>query len=271
MSLKPRGFGFTSWLLLVGLAIAVAACSKSGKPSARIFASPDEASNALLDATKSGDQKELAAIFGPDSNEVIYSGDTVEDKKDAETFAAAYGAMHRWRKLPDGTQLLLVGADNFTLPIPLKQNGGGQWFFDTAAGKDEILSRRIGRNELAIIEVCRAVADAQAEYFSQPRDGESTNQYAAKFISDPGRQNGLYWKSPEGQPDSPLGPLVAFAAADGYSEKTKAQTPFHGYYFRMLKGQGDKAPRGARTTWSTGKWLVDSPSSPIPRNTATRG
>ncbi len=129
----------------------------------------------------------------------------------------------------------------------------GQWFFDTAAGKDEILSRRIGRNELAIIDVCRAVADAQAEYFSQLHDGETTNQYAMKFISDPGKQNGLYWKSPEGQPESPLGPLAAFASSEGYSAKPDAHTPFHGYYFRMLKGQSSKAPGGAKDYVVNGK------------------
>ena len=136
----------------------------------------------------------LLAIFGPDSKELISSGDAVQDKNAADAFAARYGVMHRWRKLADGAQILLVGADNFPFPIPLKKNDGGQWFFDTAAGKDEILNRRIGRNELAIIEVCGAVADAQAEYFSQLHDGETTKQYAAKFISDPGKQNGLYWE-----------------------------------------------------------------------------
>ena len=129
----------------------------------------------------------------------------------------------------------------------------GQWFFDTAAGKDEILSRRIGRNELAIIEACGAVADAQAEYFSQPHDGETTKQYAMKFISDPGKQNGLYWKSPEGQPQSPLGPLAAFATSEGYSAKPDGHTAFHGYYFHMLKGQTDKAPGGAKDYVVNGK------------------
>jgi hypothetical protein len=247
MSIKPREIAFASRLLLVVLVIALSACSKASKPSAKVFASPEEAGNALLEAAKSPDQNQLLEVFGPDSKDIIASGDAVQDKRTAEAFAAGYGAMHRWRKLPDGTQLLLVGADNFTLPIPLKQNSGGQWFFDTAAGKDEVLSRRIGRNELAMIEVSRAVVDAQAEYFSQPRNGESTHQYAAKFLSDPGRQNGLYWKSPDGQPDSPLGPLAAFATSEGYSaEQANPQTPFHGYYFRMLKGQGDKAPGGAK-------------------------
>ena len=147
----------------------------------------------------------------------------------------------------------LVGADNFPFPIPLKKNAEGKWFFDTAAGREEVLNRRIGRNELAIIAVCGAVADAEAEYFAHPHDGEKTKQFAAKFISDPGRQNGLYWKPAEGQAASPLGPMAALASSEGYSAKPEGHTAFHGYYFRMLKGQTDKAPGGARDYAVNGK------------------
>jgi hypothetical protein len=207
----------------------------------------------LLAAAKSRDQKALIDIFGPDSKEVLYSGDAVQDKNVGAAFVAAYEVMHRWRKMPDGDQILLVGADNFALPIPLKKNPQGEWFFDTAAGKDEILNRRIGRNELAIIAACGAVADAQAAYFAQPHDGEKAKQYAAKFISDTGKQNGLYWKALDGQSASPLGPLAAFATAEGYSAKPEGHTAFHGYYFRMLKGQTDKAPGGAKGYVVNGK------------------
>jgi Protein of unknown function (DUF2950) len=255
MSQKPRRIAFTTQLLLLALMIAFAACSKPEKPSARVFASPDDASNALVTAVKAGDRDGLLAIFGPDSKEIIFSGDAVQDKNIGNLFAAGYDVMHRWRRMPDGGQILLVGADNFPFPIPLKKNDAGQWFFATAAGKDEILNRRIGRNELAIIEVCEAVADAQAEYFSQVHDGDTTKQYALKFISDPGKQNGLYWKSPEGQPESPLGPLAAFATSEGYTSKADAHTPFHGYYFRMLKGQGKNAPGGAKDYVVDGKMV----------------
>jgi Protein of unknown function (DUF2950) len=256
MSLKPRRIAFTAPFLLLALVLPLASCNRSAtpeKPSSSVFASPDDASNALLAAAKSADQNALLAIFGPDSKEVIFSGDPVEDKNAGTAFVAGYGAMHRWRKMPDGAQILLVGADNFPFPIPLKKNADGKWFFDTAAGKDEVLNRRIGRNELAIIEVCGAVADAQAAYFSHPHDGEKAKQYAAKFISDPGKQNGLYWQSAEGQPPSPLGPLAAFATAEGYSAKPEGHTPFHGYYFRMLTGQTDKAPGGAKDYVVNGK------------------
>jgi Protein of unknown function (DUF2950) len=253
MSLKHRRIAFTTRLLLLAVILPFAACRKPEKPSISRFASPEDASNSLLSAAKSGDQNALLAIFGPDSNDVIYSGDAVQDKNGADAFVAGYGVMHRWRKMPDGSQVLLVGADNFPFPIPLKKNSDGKWFFDTAAGKDEVLNRRIGRNELAIIEVCGAVADAQAEYFTHPHDGERTKHYATKFISDPGKQNGLYWKSPDGQPASPLGPLAAFATAEGYSAKPEGHTAFHGYYFRMLKGQTEKAPGGPKDYVVNGK------------------
>jgi len=195
----------------------------------------------------------VLAVFGPESKDTIFSGDAVQDKTTVERFVAAYGTMHRWRKMPDGAQILIIGADNFAFPIPLKKNGGGQWFFDTAAGKDEILARRVGRNELAVIDVCGALADAQAEYFSAPHNGASTKQYALKFISDTGQQNGLYWDSPQDQPKSPLGPLVAFATDEGYSVKPNSHAPFHGYYFHMLARQGAGAPGGAKDYVVDGK------------------
>ncbi len=254
MSLKFRTMVFG--LLLLASVISLAACSKSDKTdkaSSSVFASPDDAGNALAAAAKSGDQNSLVAIFGPDSRQVISSGDAVEDKNNVATFITKYGTMHRWRKISDGAQILLVGADNFPFAVPLKKNAGGQWFFDTAAGKDEVLSRRIGRNELAIIDACKAVEDAQHQYFSELHDGETTKQYAMKFISDPGKHNGLYWESPQDKPQSPLGPLAHSAASEGYSTKQAAHVPFHGYYFRALMGQSDKAPGGAKQYAVEGK------------------
>ena len=255
MLLKHRRIAFTARILLLAIFIPLAACKKSEpeKPSLSTYASPDDASSALLAAARSGDQNAILAIFGPDAKDVIHSADPVADKNAVNEFVAGYDVMHRWRKMPDGGLILLVGADNFPFAIPLKKNAGGQWYFDTAAGKDEVLNRRIGRNELAIIEVCEAVADAQAEYFSHPHDGEKTKQYAVKFISDPGKQNGLYWQSPDGQPASPLGPMAANAAAEGYTKKPEGLTPFHGYYFKMLTGQTANTPGGAKDYVVNGK------------------
>jgi hypothetical protein len=245
MSHQIRRVAVNNWLIPLALLIFLTACSRPAKPSFRVFASPDDAGTALLEAAKSGDQNALLAIFGPEAKDLISSGDAVQDKAAIDGFVAAYPVMHRWRNTVDGAQILLVGADNFPFPIPLKKNASGQWFFDTAAGKDEILSRRIGRNELAVIDICGALADAQAEYFSQRHDGGSAKQYAVKFISDSGRQNGLYWESPEGQPRSPLGPMAAFATDEGYTVKAESHA-FHGYHFRILKKQGSHAPGGAK-------------------------
>ncbi len=245
MSREIRRVAIANRLMVLTLLIFLTACSKPEKPPFRVFASAGDAGTALLEAAKSGDQNALLTIFGTDARDLISSGDAVQDKAAVDGFVAAYPVMHRWRNMADGDQVLLVGADNFPFPIPLKKNASGQWFFDTAEGKDEILSRRIGRNELAVIDICGALADAQAEYFSQRHDG-SAKQYAVKFISDPGRQNGLYWESPEGQPRSPLGPMAAFATDEGYKVKADSHAAFHGYHFRILKKQGSHAPGGAK-------------------------
>jgi len=152
--------------------------------------------------------------------------------------------MHRWRALPNGSQLLITGTDNKTFPIPLAKNSSGQWYFDLQAGRDEILARRIGQNENAAIDICAAVANAQHEYFSQAHD--SAKQYAQKFISDEGKQNGLYWPPVEGKPRSPLGPLVAYASSQGQQVQAGQHRPYYGYYFVMLDKQGPDAKGGAR-------------------------
>jgi hypothetical protein len=253
MSRATRGIAFTSRLILLGLVILFVGCNKAAQASYQVFASPDDAGNGLLNVAKSGDPNTILAVFGPDSKDIILSGDPVQDKDIAGRFVAAYAVMHRWRKMPDESQILLIGADNFPFPISLKKNAAGQWYFDAAAGREEILARRIGRNELAVMDVCMALADAQAEYFSERHDDGSTHQFAVKFISDTGKQNGLYWESPEGQPKSPLGPLAAFATNEGYSLKPDSHAPFHGYYFHMLTRQGSHAPGGAKDYVANGR------------------
>jgi hypothetical protein len=251
MAFEPGKTALIARLLLMALFIPVASCHKSEKPSVKTFANPDDAGNAVIEAVKAGDQNALLAIFGPDSKDLISSGDPVQDKNTGSAFVQWYNVMHRWRKMPDGSQDLIVGADNFPFPIPLKKNNDGQWFFDTAAGKEEVLNRRVGRNELAVIQACGAVADAQAQYFSEKHGG--VKQYAQKFISDPGQQNGLYWPEVQGQPRSPLGPLAANATAEGYKADPNHHQPFHGYYFVMLDKQGAGANGGAKDYIVDGK------------------
>src|SRR5208337_2769066 len=180
------------------------------------LASPEDAGKALAGAAKSQSQEEIIMILGPGSADITSSGNPSQDKASFEGFAQAYQVMNRWRKLGDGSELLLVGADNQAFPIPLK-SAAGQWYFDAAAGKKEIAARRIGRNEIVAMDACGALAEAQAQYFAQRHGG--VKQYAQKFISDAGQQNGLYWESPPGSPRSPLGPLVAFATEEGLTLK----------------------------------------------------
>jgi len=234
--------------LSFGLALSPAAGQQPGQQT---FASPGEAVEAMTAAAKAHNQDALMQIFGPDGREVLSSGDEVADKNNRDQYIQRYDQMHRLVKEPDGTVTLYIGADNWPLPIPLVKKDNA-WYFDTLAGKQEILYRRIGKNELATIDVCRAVVAAQIQYASEPHDGEPAGQYAQKLRSDPGKQNGLYWKAAAGEPQSPIGPLIADATAAGYTRK-QGPTPFHGYIFKHLDSQGKDAPGGAKEYVVNGK------------------
>jgi hypothetical protein len=250
-----RGESAVRHLLLmasVAVLLPIAGCNRQSAPvGPRTFASPDEAAKALVDATKAQDKDAVLGIFGPGSQDVLSTGDPAEDKASMAKFSQAYSVMNRWRKLSDGSELLFVGPQNEAFPVPLMKNAAGQWYFDAAAGKEEILARRIGRNELAAIDICAALADAQNQYFSQKHGG--VKQYAQKFISDTGQQNGLYWQSPDGAPRSPLGPLVAFATEEGLALKPEAAQPYYGYYFHRLDNQGPSVKGGAKPYVVNGK------------------
>ncbi len=221
-------------------------------PGQKTFSSPDEASRALIRAVQAGNEKDLLEIFGPDGKEIISSGDKVEDKKSRDAFAEKYQRMNRLVEEPDGTVRLYVGAENWPMPIPLV-NRKDAWYFDTSAGKEEILFRRIGRNEIATIGVLRELVAAQKEYYSKTQD-DSVKQYAQKFISDQGKHNGLYWNAINREPESPIGPLVAYASSEGYAKKPSSlPSPFQGYYFRVLMGQGKHASGGAKNYIVNGK------------------
>jgi hypothetical protein len=258
MLMQNRTIALSAHLLAFTLFLPLAAChrsasNKAAESSTKMFTSPEDAANALVAAVKLKDEGTIQAIFGPETKQVIYSGDSVEDKNAAAKFIARYNEMHRWRRLEDGSESLVIGADNFPFAIPLRKSGDGKWFFDTAAGKEEVLARRVGQNEFDVIDIAGGIADAQAEYFAQPHDGQPAKQYAAKFLSDSGKQNGLYWKADEGQPQSPLGPLGTYATAEGYLANPAGHTTFHGYLFKMLDSQTDKAPGGAKSYLVNGK------------------
>src|SRR5215469_5892259 len=238
-----------AFFLAVTAAIGLAGCQKSeqapGGP--KTFASPVAAGSAVYEAAKAGDTNALLAIFGPNASELIISGDPVQDKAGRDKFVADYDQMNRWGRLPSGGRVLSVGAENYPFPFPLMKNSSGQWYFDSSEAKDEILARRIGDNELETIDVLNTIADAQTEYFSKIHDASKVHQYARRFVSDPGKQNGLYWTAGDKEAESPLGPLVARASAEGYGGSSQqAPQPFHGYFYRILTKQGDHAKGGAK-------------------------
>ena len=236
-------------LAVLALAVSAPPRSVAQQSGQKTFGSASAASHALAKAVQSDDQSALLSILGPDAKDLISSGDPAEDKTSREEFVQKFKQMHRLVNEPDGTTTLYIGAENWPTPIPLRHKDSA-WYFDTPAGKKEVLYRRIGKNELAVIQVCREVVDAEKEYYSQPHDGESEQQYAGKLSSDRGKHNGLYWETSAGQQESPLGPLIA--AADGNSgNPEKKPQPFMGYYFRILTAQ--KTAKGASSYIVDGK------------------
>jgi hypothetical protein len=206
------------------------------------FATPDEAAGALVAAVKSGDGKAIRKVLG-DSGPDLSSGDPVADRKARENFVTAFEAKHSIARDGDAAKLL-IGTDDFPFAFPLVKTGD-RWRFDTIAGKTEIIARRIGENELYTIKVMQAIADAQREYASEDRNGDGVLAYAQKFVSSPGKRDGLYWKTKAGEAPSPLGPLVVDASSEGYRLSKAGPTPYHGYLYRMLKGQGATADGAA--------------------------
>jgi hypothetical protein len=207
------------------------------------FGSAEDAVAALVGAAKAGDTKAILAVLGPNGQAIVSSGDPVADGNTREKFVAAYDAKHSLELEGNGTQTLILGDDNWPFPIPLVSDAG-KWQFDTKQGLDEILSRRIGRNELATIQVAQAYVQAQNEYAALDPAGLGRGVYAQRIVSRPGKKDGLYWPTPEGEPPSPLGDLAAQASAEGYKRGDKP-IPFHGYYYRILTRQGAGAPGGA--------------------------
>ena len=229
-----------SLVLFAGFALAQ-------EPGQKTFANAQDAGQALYDAGKAGDKAALEAVLGASSAGILSSGDEVEDKNNRDLITQRYEQMHRWAKEINGEQTLIIGAENWPFPIPLKKSAAGTWYFDTKAGVKEILFRRIGRNELRAIRTLHVLADAQDEYFSQKQ------QYAQHVMSEPGQQNGLYWKTAEGEPESPIGPLVAYATARGYGGQHDTPQPFNGYFFHTLTAQGAGVKGGAKSYIVDGK------------------
>ena len=236
-------------LLLAVLSASWGGCKKAIPEVAtgpKSFRTPESAGKTVYLAAKAGDSNAMIGIFGPEANEYLFTGDSGADKLAYEEFAADYEQMHRWGKLENGGLVLEVGVESYPFPFPLVKNAEGQWFFSSQEARKEILARQVGDNELTVLDVLNTMADAQDEYFSKPQMGSKVKQYARKFVSSEGKHDGLYWKTGEGEPDSPLGPLAARASAEGYKRTAGSPEAFHGYFHRILKQQGGHAEGGAR-------------------------
>ena len=221
-------------------AAAPAAQKAAAKP--RLFSAPEDAAEALAAAIRNGKANDLLLVVGPGSGDWIFSGDPVADRNDWNRFLAAYEKKHSLEKAGDKATLV-VGEDGWPFPAPIVKRGT-QWTFDANAGREELLNRRVGRNELDTIQTLLAVVDAQREYASSDADGNGYADYARRFRSTPGKKDGLYWPGEAGAPESPLGPLVAVASKEGYGKSAK-QEAYHGYYYKILTSQGKDAAGGA--------------------------
>jgi hypothetical protein len=221
------------------------------EPGQRTFTSAEDAASAFFAAMQAQDEQSPLSILGPAGKDVLLSGDPEEDLDARTGFVVKYQEMHRFVKEPNGAVTLVVGAENWPFPIPLVKNNGS-WYFDTAAGKDEIVFRRIGRNELAAMDACRELVGAQKQYFARP-PADLPKQFAQRLVSDEGQHNGLYWHGASDEFDSPINPLIAYARQNLPTDQVGEHVPFDGYMFRILTSQGRHAPGGAKDYIVDGK------------------
>lgn len=241
-----------SALIAVTLLAAVLATPADARVQ-RTFKTADEAAEALVAAVRKNDERLILAVLGRDGYDIVSSGDKTQDLEKRQEFIAAYDAKHQMEKSGDAKAILNIGKNDFPFPIPLVLEKGS-WRFDTAAGRAEILARRIGRNELSAIQACLAYYDAQNEYVEKDRTGDNVRAYAQRLASKPGKKDGLYWPSAAGGDESPLGPLVAEASADGYVLGAE-RTPYHGYYYKVLTRQ-TAAAKGGALDYVVGKHMI---------------
>jgi outer membrane murein-binding lipoprotein Lpp len=247
-TLRTHGLRFA--LVILGVALLAGCARKAEQDNA--FSTPDEAVTAFVTALEKYDMPQLKALLGPASEALLQSSDPVQDKGDREQFLSAYKAKHSLADDGADRRILVVGNEDWPMPIPIVKRDG-KWAFDGEAGIDELIYRRVGANELGAIDVCRGYVAAQVEYASEGRDGDSPGIYALKLLSDEGLHNGLYWPAAEGEPPSPAGPFVAAAASEGYRRASEGERhPYHGYYYRPLFAQGANANGGAREYFKDG-------------------
>ena len=253
------GFSIVLYRALTAAALAcalgIASIGHAAETKQQAYATPEEAVKALMAAAKAGDTKAMIGILGPGSRQIIHSGDAVADKTGRERFVKDYEAASRIEKSGDAKAVLSIGKDNWPFPIPVVKDAAG-WRFDAKAGKEEILNRRVGRNELAVIQVLQAYVDAQREYYLRNPQHDKLLHYAQKIASTQGKRDGLYWPVKAGEKPSPLGPLVAGAKAEGYAKGAGGKpAAYHGYHYRILRGQGPDARGGAYDYVAQGRMI----------------
>lgn len=242
--------------LVIAFAVATAGRSDvfAAAMSQQHFTTPEEGAQALVAALKTNDTKAQLQVLGRDAGPLIDSGDPVADRGSRERFVQSYEQSHSLVKTADTSAVLQIGTDDWPFPIPLVKDDAG-WRFDTAAGEQEIINRRIGRNELAAIQSCLAYADAQREYYARNPQGSSLPHYAQKIASSKGKYDGLYWDTAPNETASPLGPVFARARVQGYTPGQGKPAPYHGYYYRILTAQGADAAGGAYDYMVRGKMI----------------
>ena len=247
-----RGVRLVSMVAILGLGVAISSCSKRSAEQ-QTFATPEAAVQAMFQAVSKGDTTAIRALLGPDASEVVNRADPVQAARERQVIAAAM--IERWWLEGEGsTRTIVVGNESYPLPVPLVEEKG-RWRFDTAAGKEEMVYRRIGRNELAVMDVADAFVADQHEYAAKSHDGVPKGTFAQRFLSEPGRHDGLFWPATPADPvESPMGELAAKAADEGY-RRQEGRFPYRGYFFKVLTSQGPNAPGGERS-WIVGNRMT---------------
>ena len=258
MKMHSRWMSLT-FLIMMGASIFLSLFVQAAEPSSsakspQTFASPNEAAEGLIEAIRADDNKALLRVFGQDANSWLFTGDKVADQKEKDIFVAKYDAKNSLELEGDDKVILSVGDDDWPFPAPIIKQGN-RWKFDAAAGREELINRRVGRNELSTIQTLRAIVDAQREYAATDADKNGYHEYANKFRSGPGKKDGLYWPTKADEQQSPLGSLLAAASREGYTSQKTGPQPYHGYYYKILTRQGKDAPQGAYNYMVKGKLL----------------
>jgi hypothetical protein len=258
MIMNNRWISLTA-IILTGASIFLSVIVQAAEtqPSTKVqqtFASPDDAVKSLVEAIRATDKKALLKVLGTDASAWLYTGDKIADESEMGRFIAKYDAKNSLELEGDNKAILNVGDDAWPFPAPIVKKGG-VWKFDAAAGREELINRRVGRNELSTIQTLRAIVDAQREYAAADADQNGFHDYARKFKSSPGKKDGLYWPNQAGEPESPLGPLLAVASNEGYTLQKAKRQPYHGYYYKILTKQGKDAQGGTYNYLVKGKLL----------------